>query len=107
MNVRLSGFGALPVGSAAPGDRPGTVSPLPGRPPVPAPATARAGRVSARLPGADSARQLPVYHRDRIEAGQAVPGPAIVHQLDTTTVVLPGQRARVDELGSMWLEESR
>ena len=104
VNVRMSAFGALPLGVGEDLARP--VAPAPyGREPVPAPASARAGRVSARLPGASSAGQLPVYHRDGIEAGQAVQGPAIVHQLDTTTVVLPGQRARVDERGSLWLEE--
>ncbi|MGI9009047.1 MAG: hypothetical protein ACR2FU_23145 [Streptosporangiaceae bacterium] len=50
---------------------------------------------------------MPVYDRELMTAGEAVAGPAIVHQLDSTTVVLPGQRARVDELGSMWLEETR
>jgi len=103
VNVRLSAFGALPVGSAA---NPGPVrgAGTPGRPPS---AAALVGRVSARLPGTSSARQLPVYQRQLIESGQAVAGPAIVHQLDSTTVVLPRQRARVDELGSMWLEDSR
>lgn len=104
VNVRLSAFGALPLGSGGAGAGPKAP---PDQVPEPAPASALAGRVSARLPGAGSVRQLPIYHRDRIEAGHAVPGPAIVHQLDTTTVVLPGQRARVDELGSMWLEYGR
>jgi N-methylhydantoinase A len=104
VNVRMSAFGALPLGIGEDLDGP-VAAARPGGEPVPAPASARAGRVSARLPGASSARQLPVYHRDQIDAGQAVQGPAIVHQLDTTTVVLPGQRARVDERGSLWLEE--
>ena len=63
--------------------------------------------MSARLPGMKLARMLPVYQRERIEAGQAVRGPAIVHQLDSTTILLSGQRALVDELGSMWLQEMR
>ncbi|HYS31228.1 MAG TPA: hydantoinase/oxoprolinase family protein [Streptosporangiaceae bacterium] len=106
VNVRLSAFGALPLGRAGSGAVSSRAA-APGQPAAPAPASARAGQVSAQLPGAGSARKLPVYDRDLIEAGQAVSGPAIVHQLDTTTVVLAGQRARVDELGSMWLEESR
>jgi N-methylhydantoinase A len=104
VNVRLSAFGALPLLSAA------DAVPVPGgatRGQPPTPAAALAGRISARLPGTGSARRLSVYHRELIEYGQAVTGPAIVHQLDSTTVVLPGQRARVDELGSMWLEQSR
>jgi N-methylhydantoinase A len=104
VNVRLSAFGALPLGSAAEA-APVRAAGTPGRPPEPT--AARAGRVSARLPGTGAARRLPVYRRELIESGQAVTGPAIIHQLDSTTVVLPGQRARVDELGSMWLEDSR
>jgi N-methylhydantoinase A len=111
VNVRLSAFGALPLGPAVEAGLDAAPSPEPGRPAAqslePAPASARTGRVSARLPGASAARRLPVYQRDRIDSGQAVQGPAIVHQLDTTTVVLPGQRARVDQIGSLWLEESR
>jgi len=108
VNVRLSAFGALPLGpagSAGSGAGSSHAAAAPGK--LTAPAPAMAERVSARLPGSGSVRRLPVYDRDLIEAGQAVSGPAIVHQLDTTTVVLAGQRARVDELGSMWLEESR
>ena len=63
--------------------------------------------MTAQLPGESSAGQLPVFRRDLIEPGQSVAGPAIVHQLDSTTVILPGQRARVDALHSMWLEEIR
>ena len=107
VNVRLSAFGALPLGPAGSGAGSSHAAAAPGQPATPAPASAMAERVSARLPGSGSVRRLPVYDRDLIEAGQAVSGPAIVHQLDTTTVVLAGQRARVDELGSMWLEESR
>jgi N-methylhydantoinase A len=109
VNVRLSAFGALPLDGSAAGPRGAATGPgkRPARAAAPASAAARIARVSARLPGTGSARQLPVYQRDLIEAGQALPGPAIVHQLDSTTVVLPGQRARVDDLGSMWLEESR
>ncbi len=39
----------------------------------------------------------PVYQRDRLDVGATFEGPAIVDQLDATTVVPPGQSARVDE----------
>jgi len=102
VNVRLSAFGALPLGSAAEA-APVRGAATPG--PQPEPEDALVGRVSARLPGTSSSFRLPVYQRELIESGQAVTGPAIIHQLDSTTVVLPGQRARVDVLGSMWLED--
>jgi N-methylhydantoinase A len=37
----------------------------------------------------------PIYDRARLAPGQEIFGPAIVEQMDTTTVVLPGQRANV------------
>ena len=39
----------------------------------------------------------PVYRRERLLAGHVLAGPAIVEQMDSTTVVLPGQAAVVDE----------
>jgi N-methylhydantoinase A len=107
VNVRLSAFGGLPIGARGADPAPHRHQAAPDSPADPAPDTARAGEVTARLPGSDSARPLPVYQRDRIEPGQCVAGPAIVHQLDSTTVVLPGQRARVDTQRSLWLEGCR
>ncbi|MDR2983491.1 MAG: hypothetical protein LBV34_01495, partial [Nocardiopsaceae bacterium] len=106
VNVRLSAFGALPIGAGVTAEAPYRQEAVSASPAEPAPESARVGEVTARLPGASSAVPLFVYHRERIEPGQCVAGPAIVHQLDSTTVVLPGQRARVDTQRSMWLEES-
>ena len=38
----------------------------------------------------------PVYDRERLQPGNRIAGPAVVEQMDTTTVVLPGMTARVD-----------
>jgi N-methylhydantoinase A len=38
----------------------------------------------------------PVYERSRLRPGNRVMGPAIVEQMDSTTVILPGQKAFVD-----------
>jgi N-methylhydantoinase A len=107
VHVRLSAFGALPIGTGAGAEGPHQHEAAPGRPAGPAADAARTGHVTAQLPGATAARRLPVYQRDLVGPGQCITGPAIVHQLDSTTVVLPGQRARADALGSMWLEEVR
>jgi N-methylhydantoinase A len=107
VNLRLSAFGALPTGTAASGAVLGQPTSGLDREVTRAAASALVGHADARLPGTSTARRLPVYRRDLIEAGQAAHGPAIVHQLDSTTIVLPGQRARMDELGSMWLEDGR
>lgn len=42
-------------------------------------------------------RPCPIYDRDRLEPGHEFAGPAVVEQMDTTTVVHPEQRARVDD----------
>lgn len=42
------------------------------------------------------ARPTPVYERAELRPGSELRGPAIVEQPDTTTVVYPGQRLRVD-----------
>jgi N-methylhydantoinase A len=39
----------------------------------------------------------PVYQREKIDVGATVAGPAILDQFDATTVLCPGQVARVDE----------
>jgi N-methylhydantoinase A len=59
------------------------------------------------MPGERAPRTVPLYDRDALLAGNRLPGPAIVHQLDATTVVLAGQRGRIDSRGSLWLEEAR
>lgn len=39
----------------------------------------------------------PVYQRERLDVGLRVAGPAVLDQFDCTTVICPGQTARVDE----------
>jgi N-methylhydantoinase A len=39
----------------------------------------------------------PVYQREQIDVGATIAGPAILDQFDATTVLCPGQVARVDE----------
>jgi len=45
-------------------------------------------------------RKTPVYDGERLVAGNRVSGPAIVETADTTVVVHPGRRLRVDALGN-------
>ena len=42
-----------------------------------------------------------IYRREHLAVGATLKGPAIVEQLDTTTVIEPGDRARVDALGNL------
>jgi N-methylhydantoinase A len=46
----------------------------------------------------------PVYDRDKLDAGNRITGPAIVEQMDTTTVVPPGMSARVEPYLNLILE---
>ncbi len=45
--------------------------------------------------------ECPRLDRDGLAAGAVVAGPAVVEQLDATTVIPPGQRARVDAFGNL------
>ncbi len=49
----------------------------------------------------------PVYQRERIDVGLALEGPAILDQLDSTTVILPGQVARIDQWKNLIVSEER
>jgi N-methylhydantoinase A len=49
-------------------------------------------------------QNTPVYARERLPLGVAVPGPAIVEQLDSTVVLEPGNRATPDTLGNLIVE---
>jgi N-methylhydantoinase A len=46
----------------------------------------------------------PVYDRDRLQSGNRIAGPAIVEQMDATTLVLPGMVARVEPYLNLILE---
>ncbi len=43
----------------------------------------------------------PVYQRERLDVGASFEGPAIIDQLDCTTVVPPGQKVRIDSYRNM------
>ena len=46
----------------------------------------------------------PIYWREDLQPGMAFDGPAIVEQPDTTTVIEPGMRARIDAYGNLLVE---
>jgi N-methylhydantoinase A len=51
--------------------------------------------------------ETPIYQREELLAGQEFAGPAIVEQLDATTVVEPQDRARIDAHGNIIIEIGR
>ena len=48
--------------------------------------------------------ETPVFRRDALGAGATLTGPAIIEQLDATTVLWPGQRLAVDRHGQLLLD---
>jgi N-methylhydantoinase A len=56
------------------------------------------------LPEAGGFVGCPVYDRDRLHAGNFVSGPAVIEQMDATTLVLPGMRGRVETHLNLILE---
>jgi len=59
------------------------------------------------LPGLRQQRTVPVLARDELQARNVIDGPAIIEEMDSTTLVLPEQRAHVDQFGNLWLRAAR
>lgn len=58
------------------------------------------------LPEADGWTEVPLFARATLGAGQSLTGPAIVEQMDSTTLILPGQTARIDRYANIVIEEA-
>ena len=56
------------------------------------------------MPEAGGFVTCPVYQRDRLRAGNRISGPAIIEQMDATTVVLPAMVAVVEPYSHIILE---
>lgn len=48
--------------------------------------------------------ETPCYERSELASGHVISGPALIFQLDTTTVIPPGWEATIDHYGSMLLK---
>lgn len=48
-----------------------------------------------------------IYDRNKLHEGLVVPGPAIISEMDSTTVVLPGFKARVDAIGNLLINPAK
>jgi N-methylhydantoinase A len=79
------------------------------RPPLEARAPAGRDMVQAlsgtrlvHFPGAGFVK-CPIYDRAAIPVGVATAGPAVIEQMDTTTIVFPGQEFERDEAGNLVL----
>jgi N-methylhydantoinase A len=52
----------------------------------------------------DGWHDTPIYDRQKLLAGNRVRGAAIIEQMDSTTVVPPGQEAHIDRFGNIVIE---
>lgn len=59
------------------------------------------GPATFRRKGKTETLETPRYDRNMLACGHKVPGPAIVEQMDTTTVIPPGLSASVDQAGNL------
>lgn len=64
------------------------------------------GHRDVRIPGFATAH-VPIYERTRLHLGDTLEGPAIIAQMDATTVLLEGQRAEVVDAGDIIITENR
>ena len=94
VSYRVRGIGLLPPVTMPKFKRAGT-------------ALADARRETRRVRFDGSERDCPVYQRERLDVGLDIAGPAILDQLDCTTVICPGQVARVDEWKNLILTMER
>ncbi len=46
----------------------------------------------------------PVYDRVHLGAGARIDGPAVIEEMSATTLVLPGQRTRIDGAGNILID---
>ena len=53
---------------------------------------------------ADKAHSTPIYDRNALSPGNRIEGPAVIDQLDATTVLYPGDSLRVDEAFNLLIE---
>ena len=51
-------------------------------------------------------RETVIYAREKLHEGLMVRGPAIIVEMDSTTLILPGHEAKIDRIGNLVIEPS-
>jgi len=95
VTLRVAAFGTLATEAARP-------RPAAGAGPAPHPIALR----RVRLPLTPRAVAIPVYRREQLAPTFHLRGPALVEQMDATTLVLAGQSLDGDGDGDCWLRET-
>jgi len=70
-------------------------------------ASARRGKRRAYFAELGEAIATPTYDRDALRGGNTLSGPALIEEHASTTVLLPGDRMRVDAFGNLVMELAR
>jgi N-methylhydantoinase A/oxoprolinase/acetone carboxylase beta subunit len=91
VNVRASGIGRMPRIGALRTPRGRSLQE----------ARVKSGRCVFRLNGVLQQLETAFYRRDRLPIDEVIPGPAIVLQADSTTLIPPGATAKADEAGNL------
>ncbi|MDF2096002.1 hydantoinase/oxoprolinase family protein [Aquibaculum arenosum] len=91
INLRLTALGALPPPRAPSAPEGASLHPEP------------VERRPVWFDEADS-HDTPVYRREALAPGCIIPGPAVIDQFDATTLVYPGDTARVDDALNLMIE---
>ncbi|WP_344756772.1 hydantoinase/oxoprolinase family protein [Gryllotalpicola koreensis] len=60
-------------------------------------ASAQIGTRSVYLSEVDDRAEVPLYDRSLLQPGHSITGPAVIEQYDTTSLILPGQKAVVND----------
>ena len=67
---------------------------------------ARAAAAQTRVYSEGSWREATIYDRSKLCEGDHIEGPAIVYELDSTTLILPGSHAKVDTVGNLLIRDN-
>lgn len=73
----------------------------------PDPAPAYKGRRRVYFEEAGGYIACDTYERSRLASGNTIAGPVVIEQMDTTTVIPPGETAVVDRFGTLTVELAR
>jgi N-methylhydantoinase A len=68
------------------------------------PSAASKGSRQVYFPEAGGFVECPTFERSLLAAGNVIGGPAVIEQMDTTSVIPPGETARVDRHGTLIVE---
>jgi N-methylhydantoinase A len=80
--------------------------PMPKAPPQPTDLAAKArGKRNVYDPADQDMKEVSVYHRDDLQIGSHIPGPAIIAEDETTTIVPKSFTARLSPIGAILLEK--